>query len=640
MTEVQMLERFDHPNIIKLYAHEVRSIDRDRKEVLMLIELCPGGTLFSKATDRNSINDSSISMWMSSICGAVDYIHSKNVSHWDLKPENVLFDRNGVIKLCDFGSCSGKEYLPAQMDRDSKMRLKDLLEQRTSLSYRAPEMCDDFFRGRLIGRSSDVWMLGCILLVLLSGEMPFTTQLSINNGAYDIPSCISPSMLYLLDRCLDPQPLRRPSACELQECFDNWSHIEKLPKCSSECFERILTLDGRPNILSILSKTVISTNSNTKATSVNQPHDLKPLPSVVSRDLFSDLDNEACVSFQTCRRQSQTSAPDAVHNSAARQQKNPSLHESHAASSRRSIAPQPPTPKSLSLDDPFSNSYSIGALPPSADFENPFTTASDAANSSPSLFVSPTTLFQSSPFENPFAPPPPTQNARLPHPTHLHIDKQASSASHESFEDPFSSSVPPPPSASLVAPNLSLFALERSSITADQNKFENHFDILSVPSIIDTLPGVSLASNSPALVLNSPFEDVFQQPSISISAGGVTGSAFVMPTNNDFADPFSDGSYHAEQGSEVKEEEDTSASLSVQAFENNFPSNFTKGFVEFDPFSGFNSSLSTEKNMETLKIEKKNTLSFTESHYSQVKNQTQDNSADVWSALDALVKNK
>eukprot|EP00388_Colpodella_angusta_P044552 GDKK01063258.1.p1 GENE.GDKK01063258.1~~GDKK01063258.1.p1 ORF type:complete len:818 (+),score=197.94 GDKK01063258.1:32-2485(+) len=270
MHEVEMLKRVTHQNIMRMYGHEVKQISREKKELFLLLEYCSGGTLFNKAAQRNLINDHSIATWMKFVCAGVAHMHSLGLSHWDLKPENVLFDSRGNPKLCDFGSCSLSDYHPSKMSKHDRDILNEYVEKRTSLSYRAPEMLNEFFGGRPVGKWADIWMIGCILLVLLTGEMPFTTSLSIISAKYTPPKYVSPCMLYLLDRCLDPSPLNRPSAAELETAFEALSGggargaedlvflMGKMPTASFESLSRIIDLEGRESVLAPFLKILIS----------------------------------------------------------------------------------------------------------------------------------------------------------------------------------------------------------------------------------------------------------------------------------------------------------------------------------------------------------------------------------------------
>lgn len=108
-------------------------------------------------------------------------MHSKGVIHRDIKPENIMLSKNGVLKLCDFGS--GRNIL-------SNTPYSDYVSTRW---YRAPEL--------LVSHASynsgiDVWAVGCIFVELLTGKALFNGKnnydmlrliLKMFNGSEELP---------------------------------------------------------------------------------------------------------------------------------------------------------------------------------------------------------------------------------------------------------------------------------------------------------------------------------------------------------------------------------------------------------------------------------------------------------------------
>ena len=69
----------------------------------MLMEYVPGGELFSYLRNYGRFNNSMANFYASEIVCALDYLHSRTVVYRDLKPENLLLDREGHLKITDFG---------------------------------------------------------------------------------------------------------------------------------------------------------------------------------------------------------------------------------------------------------------------------------------------------------------------------------------------------------------------------------------------------------------------------------------------------------------------------------------------------------------------------------------------------------
>ena len=69
----------------------------------MLLEFVPGGELFSYLRNYGRFNNAWSNFYACEIVSALDYLHSKNIVYRDLKPENLLLDREGHLKITDFG---------------------------------------------------------------------------------------------------------------------------------------------------------------------------------------------------------------------------------------------------------------------------------------------------------------------------------------------------------------------------------------------------------------------------------------------------------------------------------------------------------------------------------------------------------
>ena len=91
---------------------------------------------------------------------ALDFLHSNKIMHRDVKPENLLLSRNGVLKLCDFGFARGTR-------QQANYRYTDYVSTRW---YRAPEL---LVGDACYGYGVDVWALGCIFAEISTGAPLF-----------------------------------------------------------------------------------------------------------------------------------------------------------------------------------------------------------------------------------------------------------------------------------------------------------------------------------------------------------------------------------------------------------------------------------------------------------------------------------
>jgi calcium-dependent protein kinase len=153
--EVEILSSLDHPNIIKFYdSYE------DTKFLHLVTEFCSGGELFDYVITKGHYSERKAAKLIYKILLSVNHIHSQGICHKDLKPENFLFentDPNAELKLIDFGLSS--------KFRDSTEPMHDVVG---TPYYVAPEVLHGSY-----GPECDLWSIGVISFVLLSGNLPF-----------------------------------------------------------------------------------------------------------------------------------------------------------------------------------------------------------------------------------------------------------------------------------------------------------------------------------------------------------------------------------------------------------------------------------------------------------------------------------
>ncbi|NWU40987.1 MAPK2 kinase, partial [Hylia prasina] len=160
-------------------AHIVRIMDvyenlyQGRKCLLIVMECLDGGELFSRIQDRGdqAFTEREASEIMKSIGEAIQYLHSINIAHRDVKPENLLYTSkrpNAVLKLTDFGFAK---------------------ETTTHNSLATPCYTPYYVAPEVLGpekydKSCDMWSLGVIMYILLCGYPPFYSNhgLAISPG--------------------------------------------------------------------------------------------------------------------------------------------------------------------------------------------------------------------------------------------------------------------------------------------------------------------------------------------------------------------------------------------------------------------------------------------------------------------------
>ena len=155
-TEINIMKMCQHPNIIKLY-----DIYESADFIYIIMEYCKGGDLFSYLEKRRfKLSEYRVVEIIHKLSMALYYIHSFNIVHRDLKPENILMtdtSEEADIRLVDFG-------LSKIIYPNEKM-----IEPYGTLSYVAPEVLLE----EPYDKSADMWALGVVTYLLLSGYLPF-----------------------------------------------------------------------------------------------------------------------------------------------------------------------------------------------------------------------------------------------------------------------------------------------------------------------------------------------------------------------------------------------------------------------------------------------------------------------------------
>ena len=139
-------------------------------------------------------------------------IHSRNIMHRDLKPQNIFLMLDGTVKLGDFGLAKVLNYT-SQVART----------QCGTIVYMSPEVA----LGRPYTNKTDIWALGCILYELCTLDHPFKSVEAILWGRYaPIPSCYSQELRILVDWMLQKDQNRRPTIREvlLMPFIRRWIH--------------------------------------------------------------------------------------------------------------------------------------------------------------------------------------------------------------------------------------------------------------------------------------------------------------------------------------------------------------------------------------------------------------------------------
>lgn len=155
-----------HPHVCRLYDLH----DDEKNFYYLALELISGGELFEHLIRNGAYSEAQAAVFLRQFAEAISFMHTNGVIHADLKPENLMLssEKDGValLKIVDFGTA-------VMCDSDSNSKS----QQQTSsaeivgtTAYWSPEMFD---KNAQPTEASDMWAIGCVLYILVTGSHPF-----------------------------------------------------------------------------------------------------------------------------------------------------------------------------------------------------------------------------------------------------------------------------------------------------------------------------------------------------------------------------------------------------------------------------------------------------------------------------------
>ncbi|TRM66001.1 hypothetical protein BD626DRAFT_398258 [Schizophyllum amplum] len=237
--ELSVMERLHHPNIVEYYGIEVH-----RDKVYIFEEYCQGGSMAALLEHGRIEDERIIQVYTMQMLEGLAYLHSQNIVHRDVKPDNILLDHLGVIKFVDFGAAKilaknsrtvqrtwrGGPAEPAPTTAAPSLNTSSKPPGMNSLTgtpmYMSPEIIKNDRKGRQ--GAMDVWSMGCVVLECATGKKPwsnldnewaimFHIGVATQHPPLPEPGQLSPLGVDFLKQCLIIDPLKRPSALELMD---------------------------------------------------------------------------------------------------------------------------------------------------------------------------------------------------------------------------------------------------------------------------------------------------------------------------------------------------------------------------------------------------------------------------------------
>ena len=204
--EARAMARLDHPNVLKVYA-----VETDKGRHYVAIELVDGQSMqdWIDQLGHLSVPDSVL---VTILCAeALRHAHEAELVHRDIKPDNVLVTKTGLVKVADFG-------LAKAADEDVSMT-----QSGTGMGtplYMAPEQAHD---AKTVDLRADIYSLGCSLYHFLTGELPFQGNTALElvmakdkglfTSARKLNNQIPDRLDLMVDRMIAKDPNHRYSNC-------------------------------------------------------------------------------------------------------------------------------------------------------------------------------------------------------------------------------------------------------------------------------------------------------------------------------------------------------------------------------------------------------------------------------------------
>jgi serine/threonine-protein kinase len=171
--EALATSELSHPNIVS-----VLDVGTDHGLPYMVMEYVDGPDLKEYIRQNAPLDLHEVIRIMDQILSAVALAHKHNVIHRDLKPQNILMDKRGNIKIADFG-------IAVALNQSSVTQTNSVMG---SVHYMSPEQT----RGGLVTKQSDIYSLGIILYELITGTVPFNgdtpVSIALKHAQEPIPS--------------------------------------------------------------------------------------------------------------------------------------------------------------------------------------------------------------------------------------------------------------------------------------------------------------------------------------------------------------------------------------------------------------------------------------------------------------------
>ena len=153
MAEIDLLKNLHHPNIV-----QYKGFARDSDNLHIILEYCENGSLQSFLKKYGRFPEDLVAKYIRQVLEGLIYLHDQGVIHRDIKGANILTNKDGQVKLADFGVSSRTapvDGVPQDVVGSPYWMAPEVIEQSGASS------------------ASDIWSVGCVVVELLEGRPPY-----------------------------------------------------------------------------------------------------------------------------------------------------------------------------------------------------------------------------------------------------------------------------------------------------------------------------------------------------------------------------------------------------------------------------------------------------------------------------------
>lgn len=204
--ELANVYTLNHSNLLK-----PQHVDSWQGMPYLIMAFCENGSCYKYV---GQLKEADAWKFIADVASGLAYLHSRDIIHQDIKPDNILIDGNGNYLITDFG-------ISVQARSTLRKSMSNASSGGGTTAYMAPER---FSKDPKPIKASDIWSLGATIYELITGRLPFgEVGGGLQLGGASIPTIDSPISATLrktITRMLSDEPTQRPSASVLAD----WAH--------------------------------------------------------------------------------------------------------------------------------------------------------------------------------------------------------------------------------------------------------------------------------------------------------------------------------------------------------------------------------------------------------------------------------